>query len=73
MLGQVGEQDIVKVDPRLVLCRDENGVQRHGLVALVHDAHLSLAVRSQIRQLAGAPDLGESFARGGAQARSEEA
>ena len=44
-----------------MLGRDEHRVERHGLVVLVDDAHLGLAVRPQVRELAGAPHLGEAL------------
>ena len=61
VLGQVGQQDVLEVDPGLVLRRDEDGVERHRAVVFVDDAHLGLAVGSQVRELAGPANLGQTL------------
>ncbi len=59
LLADVRREHAVEVDVRGVLGGDHDGVQPHGLVAVVLDRHLRLAVRPQVGQHAPLARLGQ--------------
>jgi hypothetical protein len=61
LLGQVGREQRQEVDPRRVLGRDQDGVDRDRAAVLVDDAHLGLAVRAQVAERAQPADLGQAL------------
>ncbi len=60
VVPQVGQEEGLEVDARIVLGRDEHGLERDRPPVLVADAHLGLAVGAQVGQRAdrGAPGPG---------------
>ena len=61
MLGQVGQQLLLQVDPRSVLGRDQHGVDAHRPAVFVDHRHLGLAVGAQVRHRADPPHLRQSL------------
>ncbi len=59
VLADVGGEQAVEVDVRGVLAGHHDGVQPHGLVAVVLDGDLGLAVRPQVGQHACLAHVGE--------------
>ncbi len=59
VVAQVGQQQGLQVDPRIVLGRDEHRLERHRLAVLVGHTDLGLAVRAQVGQYPDPPDLGQ--------------
>ena len=58
---QVGQEQGLEVDARVVLGRDQDRLEGDRPAVLVGDAHLGLAVGAQVRQRADPADLGQAL------------